>query len=375
MSPAEALPITVGIPAYNRAQLLPRAIAGVRAQTHPPAEIVVVDDCSTDESAAVAERLGCHVVRHERNQGAAAARNTAIESATQAWLAMLDSDDEWLPHHLATLWRARADHQIVTASALLIDPDGNPTQVIGPPQRQARTLTAPGELVYPENIFVASGALVRRAAVREVGGYDTTLRYSEDFDLWTRVLAVGTGQALPDVTVLIRAHGGRKSAHRGGPGAAQRRIAERVASETGDDVPAQRRIGVRAWDDLRRALRDHEEHTARAHARSLLANPQRLVGALRIWGWRKRMSRRRRAFGAGGRARIAVLSWTPERPLPQVAEHEVVEDRRATGSLRGRLGLVVSPPEAVIATRRADRLLARWLNCPVRDGEELLSTR
>jgi GT2 family glycosyltransferase len=372
VSATGTLPISVIIPAYNRAELLPRAIAGVRAQTRPPAEIVVVDDCSDDDTAAVAGGLGCRVIRHERNLGAAAARNTGIEAARHEWLAMLDSDDERLPHHLEVLWRARAAHDIVTTSALFIDSAGNPTRVTGPPERRTRTLTAPGALLYPENIFVASGALVRRAAVRGVGGYDTTLRYSEDFDLWTRVLAHGSGHSLPEVTVLIKTHSGRKSSHHSGPGAAQRQIAERVASETGDRVRAERRIGVRAWDDLRRELHDHDTRVALAQARTMLANPQRVIGVLGIWVWRQRMSRRSRAFGAGGRARVAVLSWDPDRPLPHAGDHELMEDWRGEGAVHGLLRLLVSPPQAVVATRRAHRLLARLLDCPVRGDADLL---
>src|SRR5919108_5973128 len=95
-----------------------RALAGVFAQKPPPAEIVVVDDASTDGTAAVAEEMGARVVRHEENLGEGAARNSGIAAATQPWLALLDSDDEWLPHHLETLWRGRGDHLVVATSAM-----------------------------------------------------------------------------------------------------------------------------------------------------------------------------------------------------------------------------------------------------------------
>ena len=374
MSVPEPLPISVVIPAYNRAELLPRAIAGIRAQTRLPAEILVVDDCSTDDGAAVAERLGCRVIRHDRNQGAATARNTGIAAAGQPWLALLDSDDEWLPEHLATLWRAREGHDIVSTSALFVDAEGHPTQVTGPPERRARTLRAPGELLYPENIVVASGALVRTDAVREVGGYDTTLRYSEDFDLWTRLLARGTGRSLPEVTVLIQAHPGRKSAHRGGPSEAQRSIARRVADETGDRVRAERRIGVRAWDDLRRSLREGEVRETLDQLRTLLGGPQRVIGVIGIWWWRQRMSRRSRAFGTGGRPRVVVLSSGDHAPLSAgIQSDDAVEDWRGYGTLRPLLRLIVSPPQAVVATRRDHRALARVLACPLIATEDLLS--
>jgi glycosyltransferase involved in cell wall biosynthesis len=111
-------PVTVVIPAYERAALLPRALASVAAQTRPPAEVVVVDDGSSDDSAAVAERLGARVIRHERNRGVSAARNTALEEAAGEWVAFLDTDDEWLPHHLEELWSARGDHAAVAHTAV-----------------------------------------------------------------------------------------------------------------------------------------------------------------------------------------------------------------------------------------------------------------
>jgi cellulose synthase/poly-beta-1,6-N-acetylglucosamine synthase-like glycosyltransferase len=62
--PSLPLPITVVIPAYNRAELLPRALASVAAQTATPAEVLVIDDGSTDDTATVADRLGARVIRH-----------------------------------------------------------------------------------------------------------------------------------------------------------------------------------------------------------------------------------------------------------------------------------------------------------------------
>src|SRR3954464_2844452 len=92
------IPVSVVIAAYNRADMLRRAIASVRAQRPAvPAEIVVVDDASSDATADVAEVLGATVVRHPVNRGESAARNSAIEAAAQPWIAVLDSDDEWLP--------------------------------------------------------------------------------------------------------------------------------------------------------------------------------------------------------------------------------------------------------------------------------------
>ena len=95
--------VSVIIPAYNRADVLPRAIASVLNQTFTDYEIIVVDDGSTDETGSVARNSDgpVRVISHELNRGAAAARNTGIRAAIGAYVAFLDSDDEWLPKKLS----------------------------------------------------------------------------------------------------------------------------------------------------------------------------------------------------------------------------------------------------------------------------------
>ncbi len=92
-------PISVVIPVRNRAALLEQALDSVRAQTLPPAEILVVDDGSTDACAETAERMGAQVLRLG-GQGVSTARNVGILAATQPWIGFLDSDDLWEPSKL-----------------------------------------------------------------------------------------------------------------------------------------------------------------------------------------------------------------------------------------------------------------------------------
>jgi glycosyltransferase involved in cell wall biosynthesis len=95
---------SVVIPTHNRAADLVKAVRSVWDQTYPAHEIIVVDDGSTDDTAQVAKSLaeGGPAVRYLRqtNQGAAAARNRGIRAATGDWIALLDSDDTWLPRKL-----------------------------------------------------------------------------------------------------------------------------------------------------------------------------------------------------------------------------------------------------------------------------------
>ena len=91
--------ISVVIPAYNASAFLPRCLKSVFAQTLPPDEVIVVDDGSTDNSAALAAELGARVITLT-NGGPAAARNAGIQSASSEWIALLDADDMWAPEKL-----------------------------------------------------------------------------------------------------------------------------------------------------------------------------------------------------------------------------------------------------------------------------------
>jgi glycosyltransferase involved in cell wall biosynthesis len=93
------------MPAFNEALRIGEAIESIRKQTEPPAEIVVVDDGSTDATASVAESLGARVIR-QANAGPAAARNRAIREAASPWIAFCDADDLWLPQKLELTRRA-----------------------------------------------------------------------------------------------------------------------------------------------------------------------------------------------------------------------------------------------------------------------------
>ncbi len=103
----EDLRISAVIPVYNRAHLIGRAIESVLRQSKPPAEIIVVDDGSTDGTREQVASFG-NVVRYvyQPNSGAAVARNRGVREAESEWIAFLDSDDLWLETHLERMARA-----------------------------------------------------------------------------------------------------------------------------------------------------------------------------------------------------------------------------------------------------------------------------
>jgi glycosyltransferase involved in cell wall biosynthesis len=94
--------ISVIIPSYNRAETIRRSVDSVLNQTYSDIEVIVVDDCSTDNTIDIIsnydDRVRC--IRHEQNRGACAARNTGIMNAKGEYIAFQDSDDEWFPDKL-----------------------------------------------------------------------------------------------------------------------------------------------------------------------------------------------------------------------------------------------------------------------------------
>jgi glycosyltransferase involved in cell wall biosynthesis len=277
------LPVSVVIPAYNRARELRRALGSVLGQTTAPAEIIVVDDASTDDTATVGEEMGARVVRHQRNQGEGAARNSAIAVATQPWIALLDSDDEWLPIHLASLWRARGDHVLVATSAMRRG-NGQPDRVHGPASNRPLLLRSPADIVFPENPVPVSAGLVRRDIAAKAGPY-APLRHCADFDFLLRVLEHGSGIVLPEVGVIYHVHAGQVSHAREEMKQAQLQIARSYSDRPWFDRRQVRRWrAAMAWDMFRL-----EGGTQRAWA---LARPWHIEPLARLWLWRFRQRRR-----------------------------------------------------------------------------------
>lgn len=180
------LTVAVVIPAHNAEAYLADALRSVAEQTRPACEVFVVDDRSTDGTAAVARRWGATVLTTPVNSGPSAARNLGLRAATSDLIAFLDADDFWDVEHLATV------------AGLL---DAHPTAVLanarcrffGEYVGETRPQQADGIPVHvyvpmlAENPIAQTTAVARRAALLEAGAYDEGLRHSEDYGLWLRM--------------------------------------------------------------------------------------------------------------------------------------------------------------------------------------------
>lgn len=187
--------VTIVMPAFNATLYLPAALESALQQTVRDFEVIVVDDGSTDGTFDVAAGFARRdpricVIRQE-NGGIGSARNAALSRARGEWVALLDSDDMWLPHYLEEqleILRMRPDVDILSANAINLGGawDGQPYKPMGGPLVDLSLL----DLIRSEDA-VCILSMFRRRILRSIGVFDDTMRGSEDYDFWLRAAAAG----------------------------------------------------------------------------------------------------------------------------------------------------------------------------------------
>ncbi len=213
---AGALVSTV-IPNHNYAQYVAQAVESVLAQTYRPIEVIVVDNGSTDASLDVlaAYRGRCRIVPQE-DLGQSAGRNRGILEARGEFIAFLDADDVWRPEKIQRQMEQFArdpEVALVYCSMETVDPELHPTGGIVRASHRGDALEAFAR--WPGRAIVVGGestAMVRRAALDEVGVFEPSLSISGGWDLWRRVATRYQIDYVPEALVLYRQHG--SSLHR-----------------------------------------------------------------------------------------------------------------------------------------------------------------
>lgn len=181
------LPVTVVIPAHQAGPYLRITLESLQQQTATPAAVIVVDDGSTDDTAAIAESFGVTVVRQAKS-GPGAARNRGIERTGTEFVAFLDADDWYAPDKLeiALKWLEQLNALCLATDAWLVRGD----RIEGRKnQRRIVPSVLTQEALLRANPIICSTVVARTAAVRAVGGFDEhpDLVATEDFDLWLRM--------------------------------------------------------------------------------------------------------------------------------------------------------------------------------------------
>lgn len=185
---------SIVVPAYNAARFLEATLASVAAQTERDWELLVVDDGSTDDTAAIAQRFAAADSRARvvpgGHRGVSAARNQGVRAARGRYIAFLDADDLWSPEKLARHaehLQARPDLGISFSRVRFMTPEGRATGVVS---------TAPvgglrrHDFLYGNPTSTCSTLVIRREALEVAGGFDESMGYAEDVELVLRVLCL-----------------------------------------------------------------------------------------------------------------------------------------------------------------------------------------
>jgi glycosyltransferase involved in cell wall biosynthesis len=193
--------VTVVIPCFNQARFLPAAVASVREQTGAVASCIVVDDGSTDDTAAVAASLGVPLLR-QGNAGVSAARNAGLAATRSDLVAFLDADDELLPDAIAAevaAFEGHAGAAAVVGRCQPIDADG-------------RILPARHDDVDAGHLVWTPGAaLFDRHALEAIGGFPRHLGPAADYAVYLRLARTNRVVFLPRELVRYRQHEGSMS--------------------------------------------------------------------------------------------------------------------------------------------------------------------
>ncbi len=198
--------VTILTCTYNRADLLPAALASAQAQRWP-CELLVVDDGSTDETPAILEATpGLRVIRQE-NHGKPVALQAGLEAAKGEAVLVLDDDDLLLPGALHLLGKALFDHpELAVAMADSVIFDG----ASGQPKDYLPCCRLPGAMAPLHTLqqvpALVSAALVRMSAQRAAGPYEPEMVRGEDMDMFLRLARQGPFEALPWPVFLYRSH-------------------------------------------------------------------------------------------------------------------------------------------------------------------------
>jgi len=183
--------VSVVIPVYNNQPYVAAAVRSVLAQTRPPAEVIVVDDGSTDGTAQELEpyRNSIKYV-YQQNRGEPAARNRGIREAASEYIAFLDGDDLWLPNKLelqTEYLRRHCNYALVYTDMSTFDENG----IIDESVKDRFRMTLPSgrifQALFMKALFGSGTVVFRKECVEKVGYFDEDLLVGSDYEMWLRI--------------------------------------------------------------------------------------------------------------------------------------------------------------------------------------------
>lgn len=184
---------TVVIPVYNRAATLEDALRSVLAQSCQDFEILVIDDASTDDPARTVQQVGdprIRLIRHDMNRGGGAARNRGIDEARGRFVALLDSDDRFVPGHLAAMKRLLEGRSGILGYAPVVADRGRGRTILKP-LRSIRPGEHMATYLLCDRGFIPTMTMVVDQKIARKVRFAEDLRCAEDTDFAVRLYLEG----------------------------------------------------------------------------------------------------------------------------------------------------------------------------------------
>lgn len=208
----QAPAVSIVLPTYDRLDYLKEAVQSVQSQTITDWELIIVDDGSRDATVAWVESLTdprIQLIRCEHTANRAHLRNRGISVARARWIGFLDSDDRWRPHKLERQLAYHAAYPGLRWSYTgrsLIDAEGR--ESVDP--RRKQWVPHAGWIVQPllqlDATIALPGVLVERALLQDMGGFDETRLFVEDYELWLRLAQRAECGLIDEPLIEVRAH-------------------------------------------------------------------------------------------------------------------------------------------------------------------------
>jgi glycosyltransferase involved in cell wall biosynthesis len=248
--------LTICMPAYKADRYLEATLDSVRTQTFADWELILVEDGSNDRTEELVQNFARSVsqavrfVRHEKNQGLPATRNTGIALARSEWIVLLDSDDLWTPDHLADLVACAERNpaaDLVHSGSVLFDSDSG---------RELEIRAPSAEIIsgYPLSLFLGgyiiqpSSVMLKKSLWTKVGGFDPAFRYVEDREMWMRCARAGSVFAFTGRnTCRYRKHATALTTHSGPMAIAAAEVYDKAAHWEAIPAALRRECAAAGW--------------------------------------------------------------------------------------------------------------------------------
>ena len=207
--------VSVNITTYNREKLLPRCLESVLSQSYEKIEIIIVDDCSSDNTSRVIEeyqKKDCRIkyIRHETNKKLATARNTAWQNSKGYYIAFMDDDDEWIDKDKlkkqVEIFENSNDEKLAlisTSVRLFTDENNSADKIITRPSNLEAHILSRNGIMYSPTV------MTKRSIINEVGGFDEKMPRGVDSDFYRMCIVKHHHNVhfMPEITTNIHEYG------------------------------------------------------------------------------------------------------------------------------------------------------------------------